>query len=179
MTNHYLLSISDDKTDACFKLTYTNGRFKKLEGKRQKMPEDKRAVLMKLVPLKESDLKEIAYSNVTIDKLENNASLYTQMLAEYSEFYIGRYEIAHNMNSIEGKALKSIITALKKQCSTDDETFALWKQILRSWNSLEPFYQKQTELRQINSNLNIILKELKNVSKTNTGTYAGDFRSSI
>jgi hypothetical protein len=87
-------------------------------------------------------------------------------------------------SGVEGKSLKSIISFLRGVCSTDEEAKDIWLAILSNWDIQTEFYKNQTELRQINSNLNIILKTFKNGKQSEqkrrkADDDANDFREKV
>ncbi len=57
----------------------------------------------------------------------------------------------------------------------DDDIIKGLKFIFKNWNKLSPFIRKQIEVRQINSNLNTIILELK--AKKNTQSVDNDLKN--
>jgi len=176
--NHFKLTIKTDGADAEFKLSYKNGKFQKMEAKKQKLLGNQRLKLFQLVPLNESDLQLKEYLGVEISSLEKKQSPFSLFLNHYTDWYFKKTGINHIMNGIEGNALKSIITNLQEV--DENAAYILWSQILSNWQNLEAFYRKQMELRQINSNINIILRQLKNGNSENrAANNANDLRESL
>ncbi len=181
-TNHYTLSITSKGADASFKISYRSGRFLKMEAKRQKMSDEQRGKLMTLIPQKESDILSINYEGVRLEQEIKSKSLFTQFNELYFEFYERLNKIKPRFNSTEGSALKSIIKHLTELSTDEQEALATWDAILKNWHKLEDFYSKQMELRQINSNINIILRQLKNgtgKSGQQSKNYADGIRESL
>lgn len=167
-TTKHTLTISTKGANARFVIVYRAGKFHRLERKSGKLATDNQwSQLMHLVPEKESNIEHLAkefkgrveYTLVTDEKPQ---SLFKLMMDEYVAFYEQKTELKPLLNGTSGKALKMIITALKKTCADDQEVIAVWQTILANWNKLDEFYAQQLELRQINSNLNTILRQVKN-----------------
>lgn len=180
--NNYILTITSKGADAVFKLTYKDGVFFRLEAKRQDFKENQRDRLMQVIPHLEKGLEINSYNGVTIERELKEQSEFTQYLSEYSAKYLQLSGgLQHRMNGIEGNALKAIIKHLESISTTPAEAFILWQQILSNWDKIEPFYAKQMELRQINTNINIILRQVKygGTGKSKTANYADDIRGSL
>lgn len=166
--NKYVLHISGKSTNARFIITYKAGKFHKLERKAGKLNQKKWQWLKeKLVPLDENQIEAISelYSasgiTYTLEGKKSTQSLYSKLLQPYWSFYEDKNEIPPRINAAEGKSLKDIISHLKKLSADEEEVLQLWTLILDKWDELEPFYQKQMELKQINSNINNILRQIK------------------
>ncbi|MBN2668767.1 MAG: hypothetical protein JXR60_06015 [Bacteroidales bacterium] len=182
--NHYILNITSKGADAVFKITYKSGRFYKMEAKRQKMSDEQRAKLMTLVPRREEELNQMGnFGGVSIEKESKPNNLFSLFNMAYFEFYERMNgNIKPKFGATEGKALKQIIKHLTDISATDEEALATWQAIFNKWGSLEDFYAKQMELRQINSNINIILRQLQDdntASKTGQGNYADEIGRSL
>jgi len=106
--------------------------------------------------------------------------LYTNMIAIYDGFCLKEFDAPCKINGQEGKALKQIINYLKVVCKAkgDDSDLAIenaFKYILNNWANIEPFYQKQIKLSQINSNITNIINNLKNgKTKSNSNSIASE-----
>lgn len=182
--------IAFKKSNTKFIASYKNGLFHKLthkSGQLQKMKGfDK---LMLAVPQIEDeiDLYQTNFEpNVTyiIQSGQRGKTFYSKMLDAYFTFYVKKTGLAPRMNATEGKALKQIITHLIKLCATDTEAIETWSVIFTNWDKLDKFYQDQLELRQINSNINIILRQIKNGNSTtahkqSANNNANDLRESL
>ncbi len=182
-TNHYILNITSKGADASYKVTYRNGKFFRLEAKRQKLSETQRNNLMMLVPDKEENISNIKFNGVVFvpEQKAGTKSLFSRFLDVYTNWYYLHTDINHRMNGIEGNSLKSIIKHLQNISVSDEEALVLWNQILSNWDKLNDFYKSQMELRQINSNINIILRQLKDDgnSKSKASNYADELRRNI
>jgi hypothetical protein len=165
--NEYLLNINSKGATAVLKLTYKNNKFLKLEFVSGKLSQVQHESLMKLVPqlepviliLKEEFKGRVEW--VYIQKKESK-SLFSAMAQLYLSWYQDRFKIKAKFTGIEGNALKQIIKHLEELSFGDEsQILAIWENILQRWNEQTTFYRGQSELRQINSNLNIILRVIK------------------
>lgn len=96
--------------------------------------------------------------------------LYTRMVKIYFQWMKSK-EIVPNFNSVEGKSMKSLIAYFKKALDSDDKITESFTLILKSWDSLDTFYQKQIKVAQINSNIVNIINQLKNGTGKQTGEH--------
>lgn len=173
MTTHYNLHIISTKTDV--KLTYKDGVFKKMEHLRGALDEVQLKAIGQVIPKQEKDTETfqenykryVIYSSLSENKV---ISVFSQFNSAWFAFF--RKE-NHNLDpkftGADGIALKQIINYLKK-INTGDEAAALanWNLLLDNWNSLSDFHQKQTDLKYINSKLNVIIREIINNNGGNT-----------
>lgn len=184
--NEYLLNITNYNT--VYKLYYSKGKFKKLEHVSGKLPQLKHESLLKLAPQLEEAILILRteYSGaiewVYIQKKQSK-SLFSELSKEYIDWYQERFKIKPKFTGIEGNALKQIIKHLEEQCFGDEEQVkAIWNAILSKWNEQNTFYQGQIELRQINSNLNIILRTIKygkSATEKGEASAGGNFREKL
>lgn len=180
------VTILKEGFDAVFVVQYKAGRFWKLTHMRGKYSEDQHNALMKVIP---NHTKKIeAYRKYWVDKieyqevLEDTQSLFKQMMQVYHNFYVLQTEIEPIIDGVAGKSLKQIITKLRKQAADDQEVLVLFTLIFDNWCDVPDFYANQMELRQINSNINIILNAIKNGkydSKSKATHVSDDFRKSV
>jgi hypothetical protein len=189
-TSKYILSIESKGSNARFLLSYRSGNFFRVERISGKLKHNKQwQNLMLLIPEKESAIavfslkfkpKGVLYER-PIKEAKN--TLYTHFMDEYFSFYESQCDVKPRINAISGKALKNIITHLQSICADDNEALTTWKVLLSNWDKVEEFYSKQMELRQINSNINILIRQIKdggNSKETNTAQRnADDIRRSI
>lgn len=185
---NYILHITASNTK--FVISYKNAKFHKLVHKSGKFKEKKHFNhLMVVVPQDENemDLYKTHFApkvEYTLQEKQNTKTLYSTLLDTYFKFYENENQLTPRMNATEGKALKSIITHLKNICIDDLEVIETWKVLLTNWYRLDDFYQQQIELRQINSNINIILRQIKNGNSTtahkqSANNNANDLRESL
>lgn len=171
-------------------VSYRKGRFLKLEHKSGKFENiEYYKNLMKFIPpteaMVEKTEKHFAPA-LKIEKIikEKPKTLYQKFMDEYFSFYERINNIKPRVSAVEGKSLKQIISHLQDVSTDDAEALATWLVILSNWSKLSEFYQSQMELRQINSNINIILRELKNGKRTDqakrqANNNADDLRQSV
>lgn len=165
LTRKYEVSFKNHNT-VCV-ATYYNGQFKKLEYKRGGM---KAALWKKItvaVPFYEHHISEVVkvYENLFIEKIasEGKGTLYSKFMEVYFSWYhIYSNGLKPKITSTEGQALKQTIAYLNDISATEEEALSVWKQIFTYWDRLDEFYQGQIQLRQINSNLNTVLMQIKN-----------------
>lgn len=171
------LQLTIQKTDAVFQVTYKAKRFSQLKHIRGKYTNDQFPHLMKLVPPNIDKLE--AFKNHWKGKVEyqlnetKSETLFTHLMQEYFNFYFLRTELDPIIDGTAGKALNQIITKLRNQAADDEEVKALFTLMLQNWDDIPKFYRDQLELRQINSNINIILNAIKN-GTSNSKTRAED-----
>lgn len=186
-TNTYILTITSKGANARYTVRYRSGCFFRLERNNGKLLEEQYNKLMLLVPLQEEKIKEIntvykgraAYTMLIKEK-----TLYSQFVEAYLVFYHKETGLDYEFRAVDGKALKSIIAALKKIAADDAESIATWQVILSNWHKIEDFYAKQIEVKQINSNINTIIRQVKDGKPTDKArkqadSYANDLRQSF
>jgi hypothetical protein len=175
MTNHYTIEILETKTS--FKATYRDNNFKKIEHLRGPLSDNLLKHLGKAIPRYETqftDYKSQFKETIKYNQLVQVKSLYTLFLDHWMQFYQAFSEMPAKFTGADGKALKSIITHLKSlSAGNDTEALALWQLILEKWNTLSDFHQENTDLKYINSKLNIILNAIKRQNNTITGKSGG------
>lgn len=170
LTRKYQITFARYKTKLV--VTYYNNQFKNLEYKSGGMARNLFTNIGRAVPLYESEIKAKLKEfpdTIGITKIEgpNKKSQYTLFLEEYILFFQNQSDgVSPKIDGVEGSALKKIITYLNKEASSPEEAFVVWKQILDNWNNIEEFYQKQLQIRHINSNLNTIIIQIKNGKPT-------------
>ncbi|WP_158651257.1 hypothetical protein [Pseudotamlana carrageenivorans] len=172
MTQHYTIEIID--TDTHFKLTYRDNKFKKLEHLRGRFNSATLKQIGRIIPHTESNLKafETLFKNkVLYTKVVAEKSLYAKFLSEWYSFFERFTGLPPKFTGMDGKSLKSIITYLTQIGGNETEALALWQVVLSKWNTLKEFHKQNTDLKYINSKLNIILHEIKQQNNTfATGT---------
>ena len=116
-------------------------------------------------------------------------TLYQEMLEIYYNWYSERNDgVPPKIDGGDGTALKNIISYFKTvykgrkepKGTEREEVTAMWLFIFQNWHSLDSFYQKQTKLTQINSNITNIINEFKNgarKSKSNPKDKSDDARA--
>lgn len=170
--NTYKIEIISNQTH--LKIQYSStGKLKKLELLKGKIDADKWRSIGVVIPLLESEIADytvkyegkVIYTAVAVEK-----SLYTLFLDMWFEWFESRNNYPPKFGASDGKALKDIISYLKN-ITGEDQALDTWKLLLDNWQNLNQFHQKQTDLKYINSKLNVLFNELtKHSSTTHTGT---------
>ena len=98
-------------------------------------------------------------------------TLYAKMVDKYDGFCTIHTGVGSKMDGMQGKAMKSIIQFLKKQCKKknsdlddvelDENVLLSWEYILNNWNKLDDYNRNRVKLSDINSSLSNILMKLK------------------
>jgi hypothetical protein len=93
------------------------------------------------------------------------------MVDKYDGFCTIHTGVGSKMDGMQGKAMKSIIQFLKKQCKKknsdlddvelDENVLLSWEYILNNWNKLDDYNRNRVKLSDINSSLSNILMKLK------------------
>lgn len=98
--------------------------------------------------------------------------LYTKMVEIYFAWFQSYSGVKPKFGAIEGVAMKQIINYFKSihKDANDgtnefDEVTKMFRIIFDRWNLIDPFYQEQTKVTQINSNLQNIIIQIKNGRK--------------
>lgn len=172
MTKNYLINVV--KSKMTLKVTYRNGRFLRIAYLSGKFDAFVILNLGAILPAYEKEIpnKQAEYTGKVTYCLEvKEKSLYTLFLDEWYRFYEKTTGIPPKFTGADGKALKQIITYLKKINGTN-EASALqnWQLILTNWEILKEFHQDNTDLKYINSRLNVIIRE---IIKTNGASTSG------
>jgi DNA-binding transcriptional regulator GbsR (MarR family) len=116
--------------------------------------------------------------NIIIHNTNTSNNTYKDCVALYDNFCKEQTGMKCKMNASEGKAMKEIISYLTANIEDQNISRAL-AFIFKNWNKVEPFYQKQIKLKQINSNLVNIIKQLKNESEKSRSSIEARIRSRI
>ena len=181
MTTHYNIHIISSKTD--LKVTYRDNKFRKLEHLRGTLNQTMMNALGKVIPVKETDFDQFIATykdRVTYTSEQTKPkTVYSQFLDEWYAFYNKFVGLAPKFTGADGKALKQIIAYLKILGGTDQEALLLWQLILSKWDTLDKFHQKKTDLKYINSQLNIILINVKGINKTNEQVFTNATESEV
>lgn len=122
------------------------------------------------------DHKQIA-NKVNKNKVKENKTdnkIYKSFVEKYFDFFKKLNDnIEPQMNAIEGKNLKQIINYFRKiykgkisageiiEISEDESILKMWEYVLGNWGKLDNFYLTKTRIRDINSNLQNIITQLK------------------
>ncbi len=167
MTNHYTLQLV--KSGMKLKATYKNKRFLRIEYISGSYDIAVINHLGVIIPVYEKEFEKfekafqlrVAYSEIIKEK-----SLFTQFNESWFTFYESYKGIAPKFTGADGAHLKQIISYLKQVSTNEKEALEAWKTILFKWKTLDEFHLKNTDLKYINSRLNVII----NAIKENNGT---------
>jgi hypothetical protein len=171
MITHYL--IHSETTGRTLRASYKGGNFFKLEktaGKKLTVKE-----LMKIgliVPAEEKEISDYdeSFPTISYTKVEKQASTYQQYVGTWFSFYEGIMTVAPKFTKADGMALNQIKSYLTKVGGSDAEGLGLFQLILDNWHKLEDFHKANTDLKYINSRLNVILNAIKKAGQAGTGT---------
>jgi len=174
MITKWKLTVNSNDSDAVFEITYSGGRFKKIEHKTGKLTKQilhERLLILApqleaVIPLLEVDFKDRPVKWEMISK--GSQSVIKQLTDEYYKWYQDRNDIPPKLDGTEVKAMKLIHAYLLKLSTDDGEAVAVFNSLLSHWDKFPEFYRQQMNLRQINSNLNTLLRLLKNGDKHST-----------
>lgn len=87
--------------------------------------------------------------------------LFKSMMEIYYNWFEGTYKMKPQIDGGDGKALKKIINYFRLNCKDDIIIIDSWKVLFEHWNKLSKFYKEQNRLRQIGSNIQNIVLQLK------------------
>ena len=164
MTTNYNIHLPKYKTD--LKLTYRDGKFKKLEHLRGVFDAKMIKHIGVVIPPKESDLTafvlELNGKAVYTTEKKKLQTLFSKFNAAWFAFFRKENNnIEPKFTGADGKALNQIIGHFKSINNGDeDAALANWSLLLSNWSELSEFHQKQTDLKYINSKLNVIIREI-------------------
>lgn len=167
MTNHYNIEVI--QTGTHFKATYRDKKFRKLEHLRGVLTKEMMREIGRIIPRNEDDISEFTqqhYLKVTYHRIATEKSLYTLFMEAWYRFYEDYTQLPPKFTGADGNALKAIITYLKQIGGSDGEALEAWKLILNKWGSLNDFHKANTDLKYINSKLNVIIKAIKHQNQT-------------
>jgi len=98
-------------------------------------------------------------------------TIYSKMVEHYDNFCQQHTGVGSKMDGMQGKAMKSIIVFLEKQCKRkkseltkeqlDANVMLSWEYILKNWDKLDDYNRNRIKLSDINSSLSNILMQLK------------------
>ena len=164
-------NIHSPTTGRTLKVTYKKGQFWKLEKvKGAKLKTTDLIKIGAIIPPTEAEIEDFvkAYKTLDYTKEVKEQSIYQQYVSAWHLFYNEFADMPPKFGPIEGTNLKQIIKHLTNVGGSEPEGLLLFKQVLASWRKLEAFHQSNTDLKYINSRLNIILNEVKKANNTST-----------
>jgi len=95
----------------------------------------------------------------TIKKTDRLFQPFMKVYFDWFENHIG---IKPKIDGADGKALKYIIKYFRSIAEDELEILKAWETIFSNYDKWDKFYQKQLNLRHINSNLMNIINSIKN-----------------
>lgn len=161
------------KTGTILKLTYRRDKFIKLE-LTGKLTEMQLRSIGTIIPPKWEMLekyREQFREHCTYTPVIKEKSIYQQYVDAWYSFYEKYMKMPPRFNAIDGRHLKQIIAYLKELEGTDEKGLILWKSILSTWEDLDKFHQNNTDLKYINSRLNVILNNVKRATNNDTNDF--------
>ena len=163
MTNHYNIEILITQTH--FKATYRDNKFRRLEHLRGQVTVPMLKSIGRIIPLFESSVKDYiqAYQDkVQYTLISKEKSQFSEFKQAWFRFYEAFAGLPPKFSGADGKSLKDIITYLTKNSAAgESEALATWELILQKWHTLNQFHRNNTDLKYINSKLNIIINAIK------------------
>ena len=175
MTTHHIIKLVKTNTD--LKVTYRDGKFRKLEHLRGVLDQTMLDALGKIVPREESELTAFkttfASKVVYTSEAMKPVSVYSQFFNEWTSFFMkenkGRKP---KFTGADGTSLKQIIAYLIDENDKDEAAaLSVWTFILENWKHLPDFFKNNQDLKIINSKLNVIIRELQNKHTSNERTF--------
>ena len=163
----------------------TNGNLQKIEVRRGEL---KRIHLMQLswwVPPTEKELEQRKKQNPgVIYQLVAGRGSSKSIYQAYVNVWFSRFQeitdgLEPKFDGADGKALNSIIKYLNDVSENPEAALNTFDALLSNWNKLDEFYQKNLDLKFINSQLNKIIINLKDVTKEAAGHNAADLRQQL
>ena len=169
MTTHYKIQLTD--SDVSLKLSYRSGKFFRLERTKGKLPDNHLRYVGKIIPPTENQIG--AYQAAFADKVSYEAI--TKEKSQFSKFnnaWFSFYEdftgLPPKFGAADGMHLKKIMKHLETVGGSQTEAFQLWETILAAWPKLSDFHKENTDLKYINSRLNVLLNAVKKAINTST-----------
>lgn len=111
----------------------------------------------------------IYYSKKLIEVNESKKSVkkapipfYKECTEAYYKWYEERQKIKPRVSVADFAALKEILNFFQEMATDKYTSYDLFMAMLSGWDKLDPYMASQTDLRQINFNLNKIITHLKN-----------------
>ena len=169
MTTNYL--IHSAKSGRTLKVTYKGGNFFRLElAKGKKLNDTELIKLSASIPLTENEVDKYSnlFKSLDYTKIEKKQSTYQQYVSAWYAFYQNFMQVPPRFNAVDGKHLNQIKAYLTRVSDQNQEGLELFKLILDNWHKLEDFHKENTDLKYINSRLNVILNAIKRAGQAGT-----------
>lgn len=170
MTEHYI--IKSDTTGRALKVTYKNGKFFRLEHtKGKKFTAAEMPQIGLAIPATTADIAAYQAMFKTLDyALEvKQVSQYQKYVSAWHNFYQEQFNMPPRFNAVDGKHINQIKAHLTRISTENQEGLELFNLILSNWHKLDDFHKENTDIKYINSRLNVILNEIKKAGQAGTG----------
>lgn len=179
------------RSQAVLKLTYKRGKFAKLEIQKGDFEDIQIYQIGTIIPPTEDKIdafqkkfgEGISYHKQGISakiETQKTASLYKNFVKNWFDFYENQHGIKPKFSATDGKVLKEIIKYFTEICQSEEQALASWEILLQNWQKLDAFHQKNTDLKYINSNLNKILQNAKQLTANGSkSAYSHSFKRRI
>lgn len=162
---------------------FSKGNLKKITLQKGKLTAEMWQKIGMILPPTESDVtmfKERLNHVATFEVLEEKKSLYGLFLDAWFDFYERFTGLKPRFNATDGKHLKDIIKYFQEACQDSTEAVSTWQLLLDNWQKLDAFHQKNTDLKYINSNINKIIQNAKQLTSNGTKSkYSDSFKRKI
>lgn len=180
ITTHFKIHIH--KTDTYLKVTYRGKSFSMLERLKGSINDKTLKEIGRIIPPKVDNVdtwQAHFKDSLTITPIDKKKTPFSKFNDAWFAFYEARTNVPPKFNGADANHLKQIIAYLKKITGTETEALELWEGILHNWKHLDEFHQKNTDLKYINSSLNKIITNVKQISKTGSKGVNDDYLRNI
>lgn len=155
---------------------------------------DNPALQNKVLTKTDNNKTSLLVTNVTnkgpvVSEVEKKKTFYQLFIEVYSVWHKQNEDTPAKIDGAQGNAAKALMgyfkTIVKERFKKDNagaeipadqlepKTLEAWELVLNNWDLLEPFYQNKTRLIDINSNIQNIIKQIKDGSARKKGTANG------
>ncbi|MFA6999326.1 MAG: hypothetical protein WC198_09220 [Victivallaceae bacterium] len=161
--------------------TYTRGTLAAFKMQRGTMPDAEYARLPFWLPRREKEVHPVQYGFLISEYKEKPADpFFKKYVAAWFAYYQRITGVRPRFGGTDGTALKSIKKYLESETATQDAALATWQAMLDNMHRIDKFYHNNSDLKFINSQLNKIIIQLKNVTaKATQGHNATDLRREL
>jgi len=161
--------------------TYSRGKLAAFKMQRGTIPEEDFWRLPFWMPRTEDALRPPMHGFIITEYKDKPADTYFK---QYVSAWFGYYErttgVRPRFGGADGTSLKAIKKHLEAEAATQDEALATWQAILGNLHRIDKFYSQNADLKFINSQINKIIIQLKNVTtKSGQGHNATDLRREL
>lgn len=169
MMTHYL--IHSPTTGRTLKVSYKGGKFFRMEKtKGIAIPRVEMQRIGMVIPptIEEVPDFQTIFPKLDYTKIEPKQSMYQQYVSTWFAFYQNFRQLPPRFNKADGMHINQIKKHLTRLSDQDQEGLELFKLILDNWHKLEEFHKDNTDLKYINSRLNVILNAIKKAGQAGT-----------